>query len=275
MKTTVLKTLILTLILTTGFINAQGKFYANSYVQVVGGSFSDGSNHTNVFLYGGIKYQAQNYYLSLNIPLVFGGSSSFLQIGDTYLRNNNDDESTRNWFNRNDHMGNNSSGMSSLNIGVGDLYLNGSYTFLNEYGVLPAVSVDGYFKIPTATESLGIGSGKYDYLTALGFSKTFSRLSLYAQIGYLTIGKVDSVNSNNPVTLSVGAGYIFGDGKNALFLAYDSYSTILPGYAAPRQVGLGYNYSFNKDLFFSLIVSMGLNNSTSDYTLSSGFNYGI
>ncbi len=276
MKKTILKSLIMSSILLTGIVSAQGKLYANSYLLVVGGDFQDGSNHSNLFFYGGIKYQAQNYYLSLSIPLVFGSSSSFMQLGNAYLPNENETgHNGSRWFNNNGHMGDNSSSMTSINAGLGDLYINGSFDLLTESSDLPALSVDSYIKFPTASQSLGIGSGKFDYFTALGIRKSIDNLSFFAQVGYLTIGKVDGVDTNNPVTISLGAGYIMDGGESSFYLAYDSYSTIVDGYSAPKQIGLGYNYKINADLFFTSILSIGLNSSVSDYSLSTGFNYGI
>lgn len=275
MKRAVVKSLVLSSFLLTEAISAQGKLYANSYLQIVGGNFRDGSNHTNVFLYGGIKYQARKYFLSLSIPLVFTGNQSFMQLGNTYLSEHGKSNTNNGQWLNGGHMGAGNSDMSSFGTGIGDLYINGSYEILAESDKFPSLSIDAYLKVPTATPALGVGSGEFDYLTAVGLKKSFDNYLIYAQLGYLTVGKIKGVISQNPFTFSFGTGYLFNGGKSSLYFAYDSYSTIVRGFEAPEQVGVGYNYAVNSELFFSALLTVGLNNSTSDYSLSTGFNYEI
>ncbi len=250
-----------------GFLLGQGKWYANSSLQMIGSSFQDGSNHNSFYFYNGLRYQTQGLSLSLNIPLVFGSDNTFTQFGSSYIPNNNNN----NFNYSEDHMG--GDGMTSLNVGLGDLYLNGSFQFLKESKNMPAFSAEGYVKFPTATESLGIGTGKLDAQLALGLRKFINHFSLFAQIGYLFLGEIEGSEIINPYTLSLGVGYAFGYGKHSILLAYDSYSTIIQGTASPQQIALGYNYLIKNGLYFTAIVSNGLNNSTSDYTVSGGLNF--
>lgn len=253
-------------LLANGSLFAQGKWYANTSLQMVGSTFQDGSSHNSFYLYNGIRYQAQGLSLSLSIPLVFGSNNTFTQFGSSYIPNNNNN------FNfGEDHMG--ADGMSSLSIGLGDLYLNSSVRILKESKNLPAFAVEGYVKFPTASESLGIGTGKFDTQIALGLRKFINNFSLFAQFGYLFLGEIEGTEIINPYTISIGVGYAFGYGKHSILLAYDSYSTIIQGTTAPKQLALGYNYLIRNGLYFTAIVSNGLNDSTSDYTISAGLNY--
>jgi hypothetical protein len=258
--------LFVIVIFANGFLFAQGKWYANTSLQMVGSSFQDGSSHNSFYLYNGLRYQTQGLSLSLNIPLVFGSNNTFTQVGSSFIPNNNND-----FNNSEDHMGGN--GMNSLNVGLGDLYLNSSVQFLKESNSIPAFSLEGYVKFPTATESLGIGTGKFDAQLALGLRKFINHFSLFAQFGYLFLGEIEGAEIINPFTLSLGVGYAFGYGKHSILLAYDSYSTIIKGTASPQQIALGYNYLIRNGLYFTAIVSNGLNSSTSDYTVSGGLNF--
>lgn len=246
---------------------AQSKWYANTSLQIVGSDFQDGASHNSFFLYGGLRYQTQGSSLSLSIPLIFGSGNTFTQLGNSYIPNDGGNESS-------DHMGG-TDGMSSVNIGLGDLYLNGSFRVIKETKVIPNFSIDGYVKFPTAIPSLGIGTGKFDSQIALGIRKFVDSFSFFGQLGYLFLGDTESAETIDPYTISFGIGYAFGYGQHSILLAYDSYTTILQGVASPQQLALGYNYMIRKGLFFTTILSVGLNSSTSDYTVSGGLNFEI
>ena len=244
---------------------ANGKWYANTSLQMVGSDFQDGTGHNSFFFYGGVRYQANGYFLSLNIPFVLRNGNTFTQLGNSYFPNNGNNNSS-------DHMGR-SSGTRSINVGLGDSYLNGSFRVIKETKVIPNFSIEGYIKFPTASPVLGIGTGEFDYQLALGIRKFIDNFSLFGQFGYLFLGDTEGAETINPLTISLGVGYAFGYGEHSILLAYDSYTTIVQGISSPRQLALGYNYMIRKGLFFTTIISAGLNTSTSDYTVSGGLNF--
>ncbi|BDQ04331.1 hypothetical protein [Ignavibacterium sp.] len=256
---------------------AQDRFSVSTSLTAVGGTLSDGSHNMAYYLYGGIRYQAQDYYLSLSLPLVFNSSGSYTQLGGMYFPNGS---GNGNNFGGGMHgsggqgsMMNGSLGMSALNTGIGDMYLYGSYTFVKETNSLPAFSSDGFVKFPTASPSLNIGTGKYDFNLAVSARKFIGTFLFYVQTGYLFLGNSSEDSIENPITFSAGVGNNFGGGNHLLLIEYDSYSTIVPGFASPKQLSVGYTYLINSGLGYTMIGSVGLNNSTSDYTISAGFNF--
>ncbi|MBI5661545.1 MAG: hypothetical protein HZC46_05300 [Ignavibacterium album] len=254
---------------------AQDKLSLNTSLTAVGGTLSDGSHSLAYYLYGGIRYQAQEYYLSLSLPLVFNSSGSFTQLGGMYFPEgdgNNFGGSMHNSGGQGSMM-NRGLGMSALNIGIGDMYVYGSYTFIKETNDLPSFSADGFVKIPTASPSLNIGTDKFDFNLAVSARKFIGFFFLYIQTGYLFLGNSSADNIENPITFSAGVGSNFGGGNHLLLIEYDSYSTIVTGFASPKQLSLGYTYLINSGLGYTMIGSVGLNNSTSDYTVSAGFNF--
>ncbi len=258
-------------------VKAQNKLYVNTSMQMTGSSFSDGSNHNSFFLNGGLTYQTRNLYLSLSLPIVFSPNNTFTQLGDTFLPNDNDGSTNSgNYFNKFGHMNDQNGDMMGIaNLGIGDLYLNGSLNIIDEGSILPSFSIDGYVKFPTASSNVGIGTGKYDFQIALGTRKYVNNFSFFAQFGYLFLGKDSQSAIIDPFTLSFGMGYTFANRKHSLLLGYDSYSTIFQGSASPKQLSLGYNYLIKNGMYISAIASAGLNSSTSNYTFSTGLNFGI
>jgi len=257
--------------------NAQNKWYVNTSIQTTGSTFSDGSNHNSFFFYGGLTYQTQKLYLSLSLPVVISPDNTFTQIGDTFLPNNQmGNGGSNDFFNRFGHMNNrNGDMMRNINVGLGDLYLNGSLQIIDEGKILPSFSVDGYVKFPTASTVIGIGTNKFDYQIAIGTKKYINNISLFAQIGYLFLGKSEGAAILDPLTFTFGIGYTFPNRKHSFLLGYDSYSTIIQSAASPKQLALGYNYLINSRLFISTIAAAGLSSSTSDYTFSAGLNFEI
>ncbi len=255
---------------------AQGKLYFNTSLQTVGSSFSDGSSHNSFFFYNGITYQSSRFYFNLNIPLVVTPTNTFTQIDNTFLPNDQTNESSGSWFNHMRHMYEPSGTMMNTpSVGFGDMYINGSIEVIDESTILPSFSIDGYVKIPTATDKLGIGTGEFDFQIALGSRKYYQNVFVYAQLGYLFLGKVEGSGLTDPLTFSAGIGYTSKNRVHSFLLGYDSYSTIIQGTDSPKQLGLGYNYLINDGIFFTAIISAGLNSSTSDYTASIGLNFEI
>jgi len=265
---------IILLILIGAFssIAAQDRFSISTSVTAVGGTLSDGTHNNSYFLYGGLRYQAQDYYLSLSLPLVFNSSGSFTQVGGMYFPNGNDDGNNigggMHGSGGKGSMMNGGLGMSDVNAGIGDMYVYGSYTLVRETNSFPVFSTDGFVKFPTASSSLTIGTGKFDFNLAVSARKFFGTFLFYVQAGYLFLGNSSEANIENPITISAGIGNNFGGGNHLLLIEYDSYSTIVTGFAAPKQLSLGYTYLINTKLSYKMIGSVGLNNSTSDFTIS-------
>jgi len=250
-------------------MNAQGKFYVNSYLQFERGRANNKTDYSNLFFYWGLKYQTQDFSLSLNIPIVFVNynySKTIVRSPDGVTVN-----SAGNLKNNSVYSQQQSDEFKGF--GIGDLYINGSFQLIPEKSFSPAISIDGYIKIPLATKTLGIGSGAVDYLMAVGAKKYFRRILVFAQMGYLTLGKISEINLQNPFTLSLGLGYIFNSNKHSVFLGYNSYSTIIRGVVPPEQISIGYNYLINSRLFLTTIITFGINTSESNYFLSGGLNY--
>jgi hypothetical protein len=237
---------------------AQGKWYANSAIQMVGTDYQDGSNHSSFYFYNGLRYQTPIISLGLNVPIIFGSNQL------------NNAEDVNAISNSSDHMG---GGLSSLEVDLGDVYLYGSYQIVNESSIIPAITLDGYIKLPTSTSNLNFNTDSMDEQIAVGLSKVIEHISFFVQFGYLFIGNNNDSNFKDPWTISVGIGYSFDRGRHSILVAYDSYTNIIEGVQSISQMALGYNFLIRKGLFFTTILSSGLNNSTAGYTISGGLNF--
>lgn len=252
--------------------NAQDKLFYNGYVQFAGNKFSDGGTHYTTYIYNGLRYQTKDYSLSFTIPIIFADNNSLTQIGNMVFTDNNSKDGTAL---QNNTMGHGVNNMSSMQIGIGDLYVYGSYNLLSpNYNPLQ-ISLDGYIKVPTAVSSFNYGTGQFDYSLSLSLKKNYQSILLYTQIGYLVLGDTKTIEYKDPLTVSLGIGTNFNSLIHALYLEYDSYSTVLNGFSSPKQISLGYSYIVNPSLSYSIITSYGLNSSVSDFLISGGINIGL
>ena len=93
--------------------------------------------------------------------------------------------------------------------GLADTELKIKYRLIDEKDLMPSFAIAGKLKIPTASESKGLGSGKMDFGINLIFTKNLSkRLVLHLNLGYTFIGE-DRVN--NEFNYSVAGQFIISD----------------------------------------------------------------
>lgn len=253
---------------------AQNRVIFTTTLNALGNRYSDGSMVNSYYLYSGIRFQAQDYYLSLNIPLVYNSSGSFAKIGNMYIPNDNGGGGSIPSSGIHGKMMRDNN-MSSMKFGIGDMYLYSSYNLLSTQNSYLGLSLDGFIKFPTASQSLNTGTGKIDFSIASSAKKIIGTFSFFVQAGYLFLGNAGDSNVNNPFTFSTGIGNNFGNGNHLLLLEYDSHSTVIVGYSSPKQLSLGYTYLINSKLSYMMTGSAGLNNASPDYSVSLGFNFDI
>ncbi len=90
--------------------------------------------------------------------------------------------------------------------GPGDIEITLSYLFRHESGHIPALSVAGEVKIPTAKDKL-IGTQKYDYAGYIVASKRFGRFDTHINLGYTVVGQPDSLQLDNIFNFALASEY--------------------------------------------------------------------
>ena len=262
-------------------VNGQSKWSVSTNLQFASGNYLSTERLNSYYLFGGVRYETDDYSIALSIPFIVSNGQNVSQFGNIYLPN---------------HMGSGSSGMmgtggqggghmpgsgsllstsSSENSGIGDLYLYSNYNLFNQYSSPLGLSIGGYIKFPTASTASGFGTGKFDFSLSTTLKRSFNSWLVYASGGYIFLGKPDSVDYKNPFTLNAGIGKFFGDGDFSVLLSYSLYSKILDIYEMPQELSLGLNIIANDKISYSLIGSAGLSNSTPDYVLSAGLKYNL
>jgi hypothetical protein len=93
--------------------------------------------------------------------------------------------------------------------GLGDTELKLKYRLLDERGWMPSFAVTGNLKIPTASESKGLGSGKTDFGINTIVTKNLSkRWVIHLNFGYTFLGEHEV---NDEFNYSAAAQFILSD----------------------------------------------------------------
>jgi outer membrane protein OmpA-like peptidoglycan-associated protein len=90
--------------------------------------------------------------------------------------------------------------------GVGDLKLGAKFKLLDDYmGDPVGLAIRGFVKIPTADETIGLGTGKASWGGDLILSKSIdAKLDLHGSIGFVKNGDPDGVNLANAFRWGLG-----------------------------------------------------------------------
>lgn len=84
---------------------------------------------------------------------------------------------------RNDRIG-----LDDTSTGFGDLSFYAKTKVLTETEWLPAITLDGFWKIPSGDKDEGLGNGEMDFTAACAFSKRYSDYSLHVNPEYTFTG---------------------------------------------------------------------------------------
>ena len=275
------KYLMLTVLIfiTASITNGQRRWSLNTSLQFASGNYLSAERLNSYYLYGGLRYESDNYSLALSVPLIASNGQNVSQFGQIYLPNHMGSGGTG-INGQSTHGGGHMMGGQNLvtsttseNFGIGDLYLYANYNLLNQINSIFGFGIGGYIKFPTASTTYGFGTGKFDLGLSASIRKSFDSFLIYTSGGYIFLGNPDSIKFNDPVTLNFGIGKIFSEGNFSALLSYSLYSKILDNYESPREAALGLNYIPNNKITYMIIGSAGLSNSTPDFVVSVGINY--
>ncbi len=264
-------------ILLAGTISLYGQsdWSVNTSLEYATGDYLSTETLNSWYLYGGIRYENNDYSIALSIPFIASNGQNVSQFGNIYIPNHMGSGYQGMGGSMGGHMGSNrfTSVTPSEEYGIGDLYLFANYSLLNQLTSPLGVSLGGFVKFPTASTKNGFGTGKFDFNLSGTLRKNLGSFLVFVSAGYIFIGDPDSIDYTDPVTFNAGIGKFFGEGDFSLLLSYSLYSKILDVYEKPQQLSLGANINSNKKITYTLITSAGLSNSTPDFTFSAGLKY--
>ncbi|MBS3945018.1 MAG: hypothetical protein KGZ42_05930 [Melioribacter sp.] len=236
---------------------SQSGWYLTSSIQLSGGNYILDSYNRVFSVYGGLRYQGENFGISASLPLVTSNNNVSQTNGMMTQSGTNNDAATNTTH-------------SGIDFGLGDLYGYFDYKIISDFDSEIDIYVNAQIKIPTAAKHMNIGTGKYDFGGSISLRKSLDNFIGFVDLGYLNIGDPDGSTYKNPFTYGLGLGKFFNYGEYSLLIYYTGYTKILNEYDAPKQISLGANYRASESIIISLIGSAGLGNFTPDFTFSGG-----
>jgi hypothetical protein len=164
-------------------------------------------------------------------------------------------------------------GQKVTTAGIGDIILRGRYYVLQERDYLPLIAITGRLKIPTASASQGLGTGKMDEGVGAEMSKLLGeKWLMFLDGGFNVIGRPDGLNLRNQWWYDMGAGYYWT--KNLLTTVYfEEYRSLVSGRQNIRDFYFGANYRASDAWRYNAGVTVGVSNGAPDYAFMLGTSY--
>ncbi|MCE2680646.1 MAG: hypothetical protein LW629_09420 [Burkholderiales bacterium] len=156
--------------------------------------------------------------------------------------------------------------------GLGDVVLGATYTAVE----LPAdkvfIDVGAKVKLPTASESKGLGSGKTDYTLVSDIYKTIDQVTLIGTVGRRFFGDPVGVDLRDVWFGSAGVVYKL-DGKQSIGTSVDVRQRTTATSTSLREYSVFHSYKFNSSYKLQTYVVVG--DTTSSVDLGGGMMLGV
>jgi hypothetical protein len=100
--------------------------------------------------------------------------------------------------------------------GLGDITVGAAYTLLGGTAA-PEIELSGRVKLPTATNSSQLSTGKTDYSAGIQVTKLVGRLAPFVSGSYRIFGDPKAINLRNGIAASAGTAVLVDERSTALF----------------------------------------------------------
>ncbi len=219
------------------------QFRSTSGVSVSTGDYGTGEDTTITELYETLVAKGQAGEIGVKIPYLFRDGSGVTPGESRRARSGTVPEDAD---------------------GLGDVQLLGKYFWLAEEDSRPAVDLAGRVKFPTADESEGLGTGRFDVGFGPELLKHFGQLITFADFELVVRDKPDnSTIKSTRLDYSVGLGYPL----TSRFTGYASLDGGTPtnsGVDAPLELVLSAVYKATETAHLSGFVLAGLTEGSPD-----------
>ena len=147
--------------------------------------------------------------------------------------------------------------------GIGDVDMYASYELPKASGSNISYHVTGRFKLATADENKGLGTGENDYAIEGGLITKYQKVYLFGNLGYQINGDSPTVNYDNVLYANGGVTYPL-DTERSVGSFLEVAQAATPGFDAPAQLTLFYNQGLEKQRELYFYVLLGLSNGSPD-----------
>lgn len=149
--------------------------------------------------------------------------------------------------------------------GLGDITLTGGYALVQDSGAAPYIRPTFYVKFPTADDTKGLGTGKFDVGPGLAISKWLGNWQPFAEGRYIFQGaSYEETGALNFLTADAGVGYSWSE---SLFTSVygRSGSRLYDGMEAPLEARLKMVWRFGERTYAEAYALKGFSDGSPDY----------
>lgn len=156
-------------------------------------------------------------------------------------------------------------GMFAGDYGLGDMTVTGGYTLLTDSDSSPLVRPTVYIKFPTADESKGLGTGKFDLGAGIAVSKWLGNWQPFAEGRYVFQGASrDETGALDFFTADAGFAYSWSE--RFVTSAYTRVgSALFDGMSAPLEARVKTVWRFGDKMYSELYALKGFSDGSPDY----------
>lgn len=148
--------------------------------------------------------------------------------------------------------------------GLGDITLTSGFVLVMENDTSPRIRPSLYLKFPTADESKGFGTGKYDFGAGVAASKWFGNWQPFAEGRYIIQGAHDETGALNFVTADAGVAYSWSESLvTSTYVRFGS--SLFDGISAPLEARLKTVWRFGERTFTEAYALKGFSDGSPEY----------
>ncbi|MBI2833004.1 MAG: transporter [Acidobacteria bacterium] len=152
--------------------------------------------------------------------------------------------------------------------GLGDIVASAGYRIVDDAIAGVQVVLNGRIKVPTASATRGLGTGKADIGATGTIRKQVGGGWFYAEAGYLFIGDPDDVDLRNAALWGFGGVRRLTDRVSLLLSAYGN-TALLAEFAAPIEAGAGVSIRAGRTTL-TIVPTVGLSDASPRYAVNVG-----
>jgi hypothetical protein len=150
--------------------------------------------------------------------------------------------------------------------GIGDTVLGATYSAFQFHEKNIYVDLGAKVKLPTASESKGLGTGEVDYTLLGDIYKTMDHFTVLGTLGYKIFGDPTGINLNNVWFGTVGGVYKFNH-ENSAGVMVDLREATTSSGTDLREYTLFYSHKFNDAYKMQSYVVKGDTRSSVDWSI--------
>jgi hypothetical protein len=215
-------------------------------------------------------YPSERLRGTILLPWVRQSSDQVISVGGTYSPVSPGNQQSRRGRNSpSSPMMSNEPITSESQSGLGDIVVRGGFDILIEDDRRPALIVEGIIKLPTASESKGMGTGELDGGMTLELGRTIHRSYIYARFGFLIIGEPSGADFDNPYLYEGGVGFQVNS-KLYFNLSLEGRTSIDDWVDDPLEAVWSGHYRLRNHLSLSAFLAIGLTDGSPDAALGMG-----